>query len=428
MKLEGSLDAFGLPDVFQLLAATRKTGGLRVRAADGVEGAVWFDAGLVANASADLSRPTLLRRVVAALPVDDAALATAVAGAVAVGAGGGVLRSLLDAGALGSDAVSALAREHAVDAVVDLLDWNEGEFALDGDELEPEGLSLGLPVDQLVAAARERAAAWEALSASVPLDAVLRLAPVAEAVTAEPQEWALLALLDGHRTVADVVELAGDSPVTVLTALGELQRRGLAAPADGAAAGDARSRRLAVVDGLERPTLRVPLAPAPEAPPFAEARADRADLAAVENGTEPGDQPDDQPDDPGEEPQVEVWDDEAADSNGSADDWNGDWGPEPHLPPQPVGQPFVPPSERDVVPPRPEPFLPQRRPEHDTDERENELAAARAALPPLPTRTTSVGGVVGSVAMAADRAPMVERDPSINRSLMLRLIAGVRGL
>lgn len=427
MKLEGSLDAFGLPDVFQLLAATRKTGGLRVRAADGVEGAVWFDAGHIANASADLSRPTLLRRVVAALPVDDAALATAVAGGVAVGAGGGVLRALISAGAVGSDAVSGLAREHAVDAVVDLLDWHEGEFALDADEADPEGLSLGLPVDQLVTAARERAAAWDALSASVPLDAVLRLAPVAEAVTADPREWALLALLDGRRTVADVVELAGDSPVTVLTALVELQRRGLAAPA-GAEAGDARSRRLAVVDGLERPTLRVPLAPAPEAPPFAEAREDRAALAAgsaVVSTEASGELPDDPADD---------WADAASDdaSEAVADEWNGDWGPEPHLPPQPVAQPFVPPSERDVVPPRPEPFLPQRRPDHDQDERDGEreltLPAPPASLPPLPSRTRSLGDVVGSVAMAPDRAPLVERDPSINRGLMLRLIAGVKGL
>ncbi|HEU4674555.1 MAG TPA: DUF4388 domain-containing protein [Motilibacteraceae bacterium] len=427
MKLEGSLDAFGLPDVFQLLAATRKTGGLRVRAADGVEGAVWFDAGLVANASADLSRPTLLRRVVAALPVDDAALATAVAGAVAVGAGGGALRALLAAGAVDHDAVSALAREHAVDAVVDLLDWHEGEFALDADETDPEGLSLGLPVDQLVTTAQSRATAWQELSASVPLDAVLRLAPVAEAVTADPREWALLALLDGRRTVADVVELAGDSPVTVLTALGELQRRGLAAPA-GAEAGDARSRRLAVVDGLERPTLRVPLAPAPEPPPFVEAREDRAEFAAATDH-QPGD-PGELPDDPAQD-QVQAWD-EDAEAADRVDEWNGDWGPEPHLPPQPVAQPFVPPSERDVVPPRPEPFLPQRRPEHDMDERDVDreaiLPARTAALPPLPSRTSSVGDVVGSVAMAPDRAPLVERDPSINRGLMLRLIAGVRGL
>ena len=41
-----------------------------------------------------------------------------------------------------------------------------------------------------------------------------------------------------------------------------------------------------------------------------------------------------------------------------------------------------------------------------------------------------VGGVNGSAAMAADpeAAAVIERDPSVNRSLLLRLIAGVRGL
>ena len=41
----------------------------------------------------------------------------------------------------------------------------------------------------------------------------------------------------------------------------------------------------------------------------------------------------------------------------------------------------------------------------------------------------AVGGVNGSAAMAADpEAAVIERDPSVNRSLLLRLIAGVRGL
>ena len=30
MRLEGSLDAFSLPDIFQLLSFTRKTGGLHL--------------------------------------------------------------------------------------------------------------------------------------------------------------------------------------------------------------------------------------------------------------------------------------------------------------------------------------------------------------------------------------------------------------
>jgi hypothetical protein len=71
-----------------------------------------------------------------------------------------------------------------------------------------------------------------------------------------------------------------------------------------------------------------------------------------------------------------------------------------------------------VTPVRTEPFLPRRRPDHPEDQALN--------APILST----VGPVVGSTAVAAEPAPAphIERDPSVNKSLLLRLIAGVRGL
>jgi hypothetical protein len=39
VKLEGSLDAFSLPDIFALLSMTKKTGGLHLRR-DGAHGVV----------------------------------------------------------------------------------------------------------------------------------------------------------------------------------------------------------------------------------------------------------------------------------------------------------------------------------------------------------------------------------------------------
>jgi hypothetical protein len=43
--------------------------------------------------------------------------------------------------------------------------------------------------------------------------------------------------------------------------------------------------------------------------------------------------------------------------------------------------------------------------------------------------SATVGDVVGATATAPDLdSSVIERDPNVNRSLMLRLIAGVRGL
>ncbi len=78
-----------------------------------------------------------------------------------------------------------------------------------------------------------------------------------------------------------------------------------------------------------------------------------------------------------------------------------------------------------VIPPRPEPFMPRRRPD----------------FPEEPSRGgMRIGPVVGSTAVATNAVPAhdaaeavdakvhIERDPSVNKSLLLRLIAGVRGL
>jgi hypothetical protein len=94
--------------------------------------------------------------------------------------------------------------------------------------------------------------------------------------------------------------------------------------------------------------------------------------------------------------------------------------------PQMLGGAHVP---QDVVPPRPEPFLPKRQADFDE-------AGAPSARPAGPVVTAAggsssgVGDVVGATATAPDpdAASVIERDPNVNRSLMLRLIAGVRGL
>jgi hypothetical protein len=83
----------------------------------------------------------------------------------------------------------------------------------------------------------------------------------------------------------------------------------------------------------------------------------------------------------------------------------------------------------DVVPPRAEPFLPKRQAEFDEG---TPLTATRPSAPmagPAMSGPGNPGDVVGATAVALDPdSTVIERDPSVNRSLMLRLIAGVRGL
>jgi hypothetical protein len=75
-----------------------------------------------------------------------------------------------------------------------------------------------------------------------------------------------------------------------------------------------------------------------------------------------------------------------------------------------------------VTPARPEPFMPKRRPEFPDDlPRSNVPTAARMNGGSLATATVAAADPL-------DHKSQIERDPSVNKSLLLRLIAGVRGL
>jgi hypothetical protein len=408
VNLEGTLDAFGLPDVVALLASTGKSGGLQLRRdadAAPVHGVVWFREGRISGATSDRSRASLVRRVVGSGAVDDAALRHAVARAV--GGSVGVARALLDAGAVDPDLLREAASEQAVDAVFDLLRWHSGAFGFDAALVDLDDVGISLDPSQVLAEAHARAASWGALEALVPTsDCVLSLPVV---VDVDPQvtrdEWALLSLVDGRRRVRDLVELTGCGQFAVTTTLAHLVQRGLLHVSDGSTSEHVAvvERRLALLASVEEGTASPEVDEQPEAAPGPGAQGMSAAAALAAARAAQG----------------------LAGPGAAAS-----------------GRP------REVVPPRPEPFLPGRRPEHPepayashAEQRSDRVDAAStsSAAPRM-----GGGGLAGMGAQsvvegssaralaehvadpAADSA--IERDPLVNRSLLLRLIAGVRGL
>jgi hypothetical protein len=254
VRLEGTLDAFGLPDILQLLAFTRKTGALRLSAPP-AEGVVRVRDGAICAATSDSSRQVLARRVVGAGLVGDDSLREAVR-AAAEGERG-VVAALLAEGALEVDAVLPLAAEQATDAVGELLRWTSGEFSFVVDDADPDALPLQLPVDEVVAEGQRRLSVWAELSAVIPSPEVALALAVAP--TEEPhcsrEEWGLLALVDGIRTVHEIVALLGRSEFTTMRSLAALVSRGLlVVPGAGGPGGGFAElrRRQALLAGLER--------------------------------------------------------------------------------------------------------------------------------------------------------------------------------
>src|SRR5688500_4638624 len=78
MTLEGSLDAFSLPDIFQLLSFTKKSGALHITG-PATKGVVHFATGSVTGAASDVSRQALGRRLVGSGLLDDDQLSVVIA-------------------------------------------------------------------------------------------------------------------------------------------------------------------------------------------------------------------------------------------------------------------------------------------------------------------------------------------------------------
>ena len=402
MRLEGSLDAFSLPDIFQLLSFTKKTGALHLRRAD-VHGVVYFAVGSVTGAVSDDSRQALGRRLIGSGRVEGAAVSAAV-DRVVNGGGLGLVRALSEAGAIDENVLREVLAEQIVDAVFDLLRFPDGDFGFALDEANPDDIGLALPVDELVAEARRRIDYWTQISQVVPSrEAVLALAPAPDNdPVVSRDEWRLLGLVDGHRSVNELVAVTGRGEYALVASLAALVERGLlvlASASDGDAAGRLM-RHLALLGPLESAPILAPVPPTP--PPIS-----HAPIASVPE--------------PVAEPHVES-------ARELADAASRSFVPQATAPMQRTAESIysspsvasIPPDERNVTPTRPDTVVPRRRPDFPED-----LTGSQGS-----SGVGGVGGVVGSAATAPATAPAtsIERDPSVNKSLLLRLIAGVRGL
>lgn len=218
--LEGTLDSFTLTEILRLLASTGKTGCLHVRSRRD-QGRVWLRDGEVQHAALGEGRLPLSRRLVGAgiATVDDIRQA--------LPAGGDelqLIRTLVEDGVLDAGALEAFRRQQMEDAAFDLMRWDEGTFRFDttADQLALSAVA----VEDLLDECHRRLEEWEAVRSAIPgRDAVVAVAAsfadareeVQLALTAD--EWRLLSLVDGRRTVGEVAELSGQGEFRTCTLL-----------------------------------------------------------------------------------------------------------------------------------------------------------------------------------------------------------------
>jgi hypothetical protein len=136
MSLVGRLEDLALPDIFQIISLSKKTGTLVVRSRRGT-GMVVFKEGQVIQAASDSIRDSLGNILVSQGMLDEAALTKALAfqkrepdkplGMI-----------LTDMGAVAAQTLQSVIRKQIEEIVYDLLDWEGGFFNFELGEIIPK--------------------------------------------------------------------------------------------------------------------------------------------------------------------------------------------------------------------------------------------------------------------------------------------------
>jgi tetratricopeptide (TPR) repeat protein len=213
MAIEGQLEDVGLADICQLLAMGRKTGCLTVTDRSSF-GYVYFEKGRVVYANV-LNRPDRLGELLVRNKVitrDDLSRAME---RQARAPGRRLGRILVDQGNLTEEELSRFITIQIAEAVYHLFGWERGSFHFDPDELpQEEGIvPVSLNAESLLLEGARRVDEWSFIQKKVPsLDLIFALErdpQEAEDLELTPEQEQILPLLDGTRSVAELVQESG---------------------------------------------------------------------------------------------------------------------------------------------------------------------------------------------------------------------------
>jgi hypothetical protein len=208
--MRGDLSETSAADACRDLARRAATGALALQGPDGPGRILFVDGRLIAAVS-PTPRARLGDRLVGAGLLDDDALTTALRlqaddpGSTRLGA------LLVGRGLVRHDAVRLFVQEQLLDAVFEIIGWRYGTFEfVEGRGAEIPEVPLELSVDDALVEVSRRQQEWDELSQLIPdLEAVPAFSSAAASAAAalEPDEFAVLASVDGERSIR---ELAAD--------------------------------------------------------------------------------------------------------------------------------------------------------------------------------------------------------------------------
>lgn len=222
--LHGSLDSFRLSDVLTFLNAAKKSGTLSL-AGDDRQSYVFFDNGAVVYAGSNqetLRLSAILTRKKKITRAQHDAIEELMATA-----GGRFGQIAVKEGILTDAQLYDFLKIQVSEIIYDCFVWKTGSFTfMDGMELPPYAVTIAVDLSNLIMEGARRITEWEECLRLLPDNrAVYRVVanPDAEKITLSLDEWKILFLINGRRTLEELCHDAEDDPFNVYRVVYGLQ-------------------------------------------------------------------------------------------------------------------------------------------------------------------------------------------------------------
>lgn len=250
MAIEGPLRELGLHDVFQLLDLSRKTGVLRISSQlRNNDGTVSFDRSAIVYAEIRSNPHRLGDVLLRAGKIAAADIERARAQQEKEGHRRRLGRILVEMGAVTERELARQVEFHIEESVFELLSWREGFFSFAEGALEglPSDVTVRIPVEKLLMEGARRIDEWSRIEAHLPH---LGVVPVLAESRGSggmshlhllPEEWEVLAQVDGQRDVRQIAGSVARPEFETAKTLFGLVATGVIIVADPAPAGLRRS-------------------------------------------------------------------------------------------------------------------------------------------------------------------------------------------
>ncbi|HSH00844.1 MAG TPA: DUF4388 domain-containing protein, partial [candidate division Zixibacteria bacterium] len=221
--LQGSIEHFRLPDILQLITHSRKSGTLAIQRDEEIV-LIYFDAGRVIYAYGPRATYHIGQILRDRKKITASQLSTAVAEQNRRSDNTRLGAILLETGVIDRADIIEVVTEQIEELLYSLLSWQTGSFKFYENQFPTqEEITVRISTENIILEGLRRLDEMNHLRDTLPsMDSILLIAQSlggGMTISLNPEEWNLLALIDGRRSIRDIVEISNLSEIETLKKL-----------------------------------------------------------------------------------------------------------------------------------------------------------------------------------------------------------------